>query len=120
MKCVISNILKKLAATIEVEEENPHKEDLPINKHVQTRRPLSVIHGESPGGACPRVQIENTEAIAPPKIKRPRRLREHEKKWNKEDSTGLMQEYMRDYRAEGKDNITDSPNSKYVKKPKMS
>jgi hypothetical protein len=65
------------------------------------------------------VQNEKVDYVAPPKIKRPRRLHDHQKKWNEDTKTGLMKEYMQKYRAEGKVYETNSPKSKYVKKPKV-
>ena len=49
-----------------------------------------------------------------PEIRRPRREREHQKKWNKETKTELMKDYMQQYRADGND-----VGNRYVKKPKV-
>jgi len=113
MKVSIASILRKIASMIEVD-------DTPTEEEIESHR---MQPGVSEEGKVPsvhtRVQIEKAKPVAPSKIKRPRRLHEHQKKWNEEDKTGLMKEYMQNYRAEGKVYETDSPKSKYVKKPKV-
>lgn len=56
---------------------------------------------------------------APPKQRAPRREPEHKKKWNEEDKTDLMKNYMKEYRSEGKIRDTDGIKNVYVKKPKI-
>jgi len=53
---------------------------------------------------------------AAPEQRRPRELPDHKKKWNSETKTGLMKDYMHNYRAEGKDKETDGMKSTYKKK----
>ena len=47
-----------------------------------------------------------------PKMKPPRRKPEAQKKWNDDNKTEVMRQYMRDYRSTGKVTETDSPKSK--------
>lgn len=51
-----------------------------------------------------------------PKVRAPRRLHNFKKKWNPDSKRELMRDYMRNYRAEGKDVETGN---RYVKKIKI-
>lgn len=64
------------------------------------------------------IQVEEAKITptAPPQQRRPRKQPGHLNKWNSETKKDLMQGYMQDYRAEGKDKEVDGPNSTYKKK----
>jgi len=53
---------------------------------------------------------------APPEQRRPRKELEHKKKWNDDNKTNLMKDYMTEYRADGKDKEVDGPKSTCKKK----
>lgn len=86
----IADRIRKVAQLIEVEEE-------PTVKIIEE----------------PKVET------ALPKQRAPRRKPEHLKKWNTEDKTDLMKEYMREYRSDGKIRDTDGVKNVYVKKPNI-
>lgn len=121
MKVVISSILRKLAGMI-VEDNTPTDEDiLRLRKQTRRRYEQGDPQGEAQQTDAPSPEVpttgvveEKVEYLAPPKQRRPRREPEHHKKWNEEDKTGLMKDYMKDYRSESKD-----VGNRYVKKPKI-
>jgi arylsulfatase A-like enzyme len=118
MKKSVPDILRKIAQMIVI-DETPSEEQLARRRQRCERDPEGVLLeapvGEKvPGVPSPRVQEEKVEYIAPPQQRLPRRQPEHHKKWNKEDSKGLMKEYMQDYRAQGND-----VGNRYVKKPRI-
>lgn len=96
------------------------RDDTPTEEEIHERRGRKK--GQVPEtGVVPvptvKVQEEGPGVVPAPKIKPSRALPEHKKKWNEENSAEEMKKYMRDYRAEGKVYETDSPKSKYVRKP---
>lgn len=53
---------------------------------------------------------------APPQQRRPRKQPGHLNKWNDDTKTGLMNDYMKEYRSDGKDKEVNGPKSTYHKK----
>lgn len=117
MKLCIASILKKLAVMIE-EDNTPTDEEIERRRREQRARIMEKRGPGAPPGVRmpaadkPQVQEEKVEYLPAPEMRAPRRQLEHKKKWNKEDSTGLMKEYMEQYRADGND-----VGNRYVKKP---
>jgi hypothetical protein len=66
-----------------------------------------------------KVEVGETTPTAPSQQRRPRKQPGHKNKWNDETKTGLMREYIQNYRAEGKDKEVDGPKSTYKKKLKV-
>jgi hypothetical protein len=121
----IADRIRKLASLIE-------RDNTPSDSSIGDRKMLqdSVVDAEGEiVNSAPRVPIKKklvsveTEAqpqpTAPPMQRRPRKQPDHLNKWNSTTSTGLMKEYMQNYRAEGKDVETDGPKSTYKKKFKV-
>jgi hypothetical protein len=65
------------------------------------------------------VEETKVDPTAPSQQRRPREQPGHLNKWNEETSTGLMKDYMQEYRADGKDKEVDGPKSTYKKKLKV-
>ena len=99
MKISLAESVRKLADLIVIEIEDlssTKKENPEIKVHEE---PIKKTHKDN--------------------IKRPRELPHFKKKWSPENKTEEMKKYMQEYRADGRDRVTNSPNSKYVKKPKV-
>jgi hypothetical protein len=99
------------------------EDDTPTDEDLDRKRTQGGHREEDPESVSkehkPSVFRERFDYKAPPKIKRPRRQPDYSNKWNEDSKTGLMKDYMQNYRAEGKHFETNSPKSKYVKKPKV-
>lgn len=65
------------------------------------------------------VEEQKLTPTAPPQQRRPRKQPEHLNKWNSDTKTGLMNDYMQQYRADGKDKEVNGPKSTYKKKFKV-
>lgn len=90
MFILVAEKIRKVAQLIEIEDEPPVK-----------------------------VFEESDVKTAPPKQRAPRRKPEHKKKWNTDDKTELMRDYMKEYRSEGKIRDTEGIKNVYVKKPNI-
>lgn len=118
MLILISDKLRKIASFIE-QDKTPsnagigdHKmldsiSDEKFNSNISPIKNKKVIHPKDDAPLKP---------TAPPEQRRPRQLAEHQKKWNDDNKTGLMKDYMKEYRADGKDKEVDGPKSTYKKK----
>ena len=116
MKKSVANILHRLAQMI-LEDDTPSDEEIRRRRmRVQPREEAPPSGDGGPTVPKPRVQEEKVEYTAPPERRAPIRLqnRARKNKWNEEDKTGLMKDYMKDYRSEGND-----VGNRYVKKPKV-
>lgn len=111
MRYPIATCLSKIADLIE-------RDDTPVTEDEIKSRKKRLDH-PSEGESSKNTKTDSTKPkkTSLPKIKPPRRLPEYKKKWNEENKTEKMRDYMKDYRSENKDKVTDSPKSKYVKKP---
>lgn len=111
MRYSIAAHLSKIADLIE-------KDDTPVTEEeVKVRKKRQDHPGEGESAKNTKTEPSKVKKTSLPKIKPPRRLPEYKKKWNEENKTEKMRDYMKDYRSENKDKVTDSPKSKYVKKP---
>jgi len=111
----ISDKIRKLASLLE-------RDDTPIESVIGDRKMLGECEGEDhPVTVKKRVEVGDTkiDPTAPPQQRRPREQPGHLNKWNEDTSTGLMKEYMQEYRADGKDKEVDGPKSTYRKKFKV-
>jgi hypothetical protein len=115
MKKSLSDILRKMASMIVV-DTTPTEEE--IQRERQRVRCREETPPEGLGVPVPKPQVQEDameeKYLPQPEIRRPRREREHQKKWNKETKTELMKDYMQQYRADGND-----VGNRYVKKPKV-
>jgi len=116
MNFLVSDYIRKLASMIE-EDNTPTDEDLDRKKTQIDRREEGP--DSAPKEHKPTVLRERFDYVAPPKIKRPRRQPDYSNKWNEDNRKEKMKDFMKDYRANGKHFETNSPKSKYVKKPKV-
>lgn len=108
--------IRKLASMIE-QDKTPsdhvigdHRmfEDTDVGgKPIQVKKPVVV-------------QEKKLTPTALPPQRRPRKQPEHLNKWNSETKTGLMNDYMDQYRADGRDKEVNGPKSTYKKKFKVS
>jgi len=120
MQKPVANILRRLAQMIVV-DDTPMDEEEIQRRRMRLREdtgdvPVELSEGLSVVVSKPRVQVQR-EVIKPtarPDIKPTRRQHEHHKKWNETDKTDLMNDYMKQYRADGSD-----VGNRYVKKPKV-
>jgi hypothetical protein len=114
MRVSISDKIRKLAALIELD-------NTPYNESIGGHKMLDEDCKERPSIRKKRVVEEPTEIspTAPPQQRRPREQPGHLNKWNEDTKTGLMKEYMQEYRADGKDKEVDGPKSTYKKKLKV-
>lgn len=113
----ISDKIRKLASLIE-------RDDTPYDSQIGDRRMLHDYEGEDHPVVTKKrvdIKVEDTkvEPTAAPPQRRPREQPGHLNKWNEDTSTGLMKEYMQEYRADGKDKEVDGPKSTYKKKLKV-
>jgi hypothetical protein len=114
MKISLSNKIRKLAALIE-------RDNTPSEVVIgESQR----IEGDSTEDNIPpkkgiKVQEEKMVPTAPPEQRRPRKQPNHKNKWNEDTKTSLMNDYMKNYRADGKDKEVDGPKSTYKKKLKV-
>jgi len=116
VRIVVSNIIRKLAALIEV-DDTPSDEEIKEKRKLpeKAKSNLKVSPGDT------KVVVKEETPLKPtkrPDIKPPRRQTEVSKKWNQNSKRELMRDYMRDYRSTGKINQTNGPKNKYVKKLK--
>jgi len=114
----ISDMIRKLASLIE-------RDNTPENTAIGDHSMLDEYSGEQ-STAKPKqvikpkqVDIEETIPTAPSQQRRPREQPGHKNKWNEDTKTGLMNEYMTEYRADGRDKEVDGPKSTYKKKLKV-
>lgn len=117
----ISDKIKKVASMIVV-DDTPYESTIGGHKMI----------GEEQGDRCQDEEEKRTKRIEAPAItqvdqpvdkptalpqqRRPRRRPDHRNKWNEETKSGLMKNYMQEYRADGRDKEVDGPNSTYKKK----
>lgn len=66
------------------------------------------------------IEEQKLTPTALPPQRRPRKQPEHLNKWNSDTKTGLMNDYIDQYRADGRDKEVDGPKSTYKKKFKVS
>jgi len=117
----ISDTLRRLASVIE-------RDNTPSDASIGDRKMLIEAPEEDCTTNFPEKKkvvqhkkvspVDNSflEKTAPPEQRRPRKELEHKKKWNDDNKTSLMREYMTEYRADGKDKEVDGPKSTYKKK----
>lgn len=85
------------------EEDSSEGTSSNVNSTPLKKKPVSAVPEAAP------------KPTAAPEQRRPRELQDHLKKWNSTTSTGLMNEYMKNYRAEGKDVETGNAYKKKFK-----
>lgn len=118
MKNSISDEIRKLASLIE-------RDNTPDNTAIGDHKMLEDSSMEQPLREAKKVvkpkqvEIEGITPTAPPQQRRPRKQPGHKNKWNEDTKTGLMKDYMTEYRADGKDKEVDGPKSTYKKKLKI-
>ena len=117
MRISISDRLRKLAGLIE-------RDNTPEEVTIGEVHMLANPHGDGHQHTIKKNKIvspveEKLTPTAPSQQRRPREQPIHKNKWNEDTKTGLMQEYMQEYRADGKDKEVDGPNSTYKKKFKV-
>lgn len=114
MRVSLSDKIRKLAAFIE--RDNTPSEVVIGDSRMVDEGNLGCLPG---GVKKKKVRVPGEEKIAPtalPEQRRPREQPGHLNKWNDDTKTGLMKEYMQEYRADGKDKEVDGPKSTYKKK----
>jgi hypothetical protein len=116
----ISDKLRKLASLIELD-------NTPSSSGIGDHKMLDSISEEKPNNQGSSIDPKDKKVVLPknnaplkptalPRQRSPRRMLEHKKKWNADNKTGLMREYMEEYRADGRDKEVDGPKSTYKKK----
>jgi hypothetical protein len=112
----ISDMIRKLASLIE-------RDNTPENTAIGDHSMLNESSSEQPTtkqAIKPKqLGIEKITPTAPSKQRRPRKQPGHMNKWNEDTKTGLMNEYITEYRADGRDKEVDGPKSTYKKKLKV-
>lgn len=112
MMVLISDRIRKLASLIE-------RDNTPSDSAIGGRHMLHQnCDEEQPVVVKKKLEVQETKITptAPSEQRRPRRQPGHLNKWNDDTKTGLMKEYMQEYRADGKDKEVDGPKSTYKKK----
>lgn len=108
----ISDKIRKLANFIE-------EDNTPSDAEIGDRAMLDESTNEEPIKKKPvRTEESKISPTEPPQQRRPRKQPGHLNKWNDDTKTGLMKDYMKEYRSDGKDKEVDGPNSTYHKKLK--
>lgn len=112
MLITIAHKIRRIASLIELDKT-------PTDYEIGGRKMLCECgNEEEPVVVRKQVSIEEEKITptAPPQQRRPRKQPGHLNKWNEDTKTGLMKEYMQQYRADGKDKEVDGPKSTYKKK----
>jgi hypothetical protein len=118
MKFLISDEIRKLASLIE-RDNTPEDTSIGDHKMLEGGREEQPVEKKKQVVKPKNVDIEETTPTAPSQQRRPRKQPGHKNKWNEETKTGLMKDYITEYRAEGKDKEVDGPKSTYKKKFKV-
>lgn len=106
--------IRKLAALIE-------RDNTPSEGTIQGHSMINSASGEEDDTVkkkklpAPK-QEAPLKPTAPSQQRRPRKMPDHKNKWNTETKTGLMNEYMKEYRAQGRDKEVSGLKSTYHKK----
>lgn len=118
MFITISDKIRKVAALIE-------RDNTPSNARIDDRM---MLDDECQEGGTPKIRKKRVDVViedaevpptALPERRRPREQPSHLNKWNEDTKTELMNDYMKNYRADGKDKEVEGPNSTYKKKLKI-
>lgn len=118
MFIAISDKIRKVAALIE-------RDNTPSDAKIGDR---VMLDNECQKGNTPKIRKKRVDVIveetgapptALPERRRPREQPSHLNKWNEDTKTELMNDYMKNYRADGKDKEVEGPKSTYKKKLKI-
>jgi hypothetical protein len=111
----ICDRIRKLASLLE-------QDNTPSDFGIGGHRMLGDSNAEAESIKVKKPGIVEEQKLTPtalPPQRRPRKQPGHLNKWNPDTKTGLMKDYMQEYRADGKDKEVNGPKSTYKKKFKV-